>query len=171
MKKLILYLLLSFIVSYGSYNFTIIMIPNIIYKVFHYKIVNNQNVHDNELKHFDIPNDQSRDVVMPNPDFLYSTSFYDLSNGDLNLKGKMPDSTYWSVSFYKPNTVNWFVKNDNEFIDNNLDMKITLSNSDQENSIVSPVKKGFMIIRILVEKKDKKSIDYYKALQKSITLN
>jgi len=28
-----------------------------------------------------------------------------------------------------------------------------------------------MIIRILVEKKDKKSIDYYKALQKSITLN
>ena len=100
------------------------MIPNIIYKVFHYKIVNNQNVQDNELKHFDIPNDQSRDVVMPNPDFLYSTSFYDLSNGDLNLKGKMPESTYWSVSFYKPNTVNWFVKNDDEFIDNNLDMKI-----------------------------------------------
>jgi len=28
-----------------------------------------------------------------------------------------------------------------------------------------------MIIRILVEKKDSKSIDYYKALQKSITLN
>ena len=109
MKKLILYLLLSFIVSYGSYNVSILMIPNIIYKVFHYKIVNNQNVHDNELKHFDIPNDQSRDVVMPNPDFLYSISFYDLSNGDLNLKGKMPDSTYWSVSFYKPNTVNWFV--------------------------------------------------------------
>ena len=130
MKKLILYLLLSFTVSYGSYNVTILMIPNIIYKVFHYKIVNNQNVQDNELKHFDIPNDQSRDVVMPNPDFLYSTSFYDLSNGDLNLKGKMPDSTYWSVSFYKPNTVNWFVKNDNEFIDNNLDMKITLSNSE-----------------------------------------
>ena len=147
------------------------MIPNIIYKVFHYKIVNNQNVQDNELKHFDIPNDKSRDVVMPNPDFLYSTSFYDLSNGDLNLKGKMPDSTYWSVSFYKPNTVNWFVKNDDEFIDNNLDMKITLSNSELENSIVSPVKKGFMIIRILVEKKDSKSIDYYKALQKSITLN
>ena len=88
-----------------------------------------------------------------------------------NLKGKMPDSTYWSVSFYKPNTVNWFVKNDNEFIDNKLDRKITLSNSNQENSIVSPVKKGFMIIRILVEKKDDESINYYKALQKSITLN
>lgn len=171
MKKLILYLLLSFIVSYGSYSITILIIPNIIYKVFHYKIVNNQNVKDNELKHFHIPNDQSRDVVMPNPDFLYSTSFYDLSNGDINLKGKMPDSTYWSVSFYKPNTVNWFVKNDNEFIDNNLDMKITLSNSGQENSIVSPVKKGFMIIRILVEKKDSTSIGYYKELQKSITLN
>ncbi len=83
----------------------------------------------------------------------------------------MPDYTFWSFSFYKPNTFIWFLKNDNEFIDNNLDMKITLSNYEQENSIVSPVKKGFMIIRILVEKKDNKSIDYYKALQKSITLN
>jgi hypothetical protein len=33
------------------------------------------------------------------------------------------------------------------------------------------VKKGFMIIRILVEKKDQNSIDYYKSHQKSITIN
>lgn len=162
---------MSFIITYGSYHLTIYLIPNIVYSVFHYKILNNQKVKDNEIKHFNIPNHQSRDVVMPNPDFLYSTSFYDLSLGDLNLKGKMPDSTYWSVSFYKPNTVNWFVKNDQEFKGNNLDLKLTYSNSNDENSIVSPVKKGFMIIRILVEKKDDKSLNYYKSLQKSIILN
>jgi hypothetical protein len=37
--------------------------------------------------------------------------------------------------------------------------------------IKSPVKKGFMIIRMLVEKKDKKSIESYRTLQKNITIN
>ena len=130
----------------------------------------NQNIKDNEIKHFDIPSDQSRNVVMPNPDFLYSTIFYDLSEKDLNINANMPDSTYWSVSFYKPNTINWYVKNDREFDTNKLDLTLTLNDSKSEDFITSPVKKGFMIIRILVEKKDKESINYYKSLQKNIIL-
>ena len=82
----------------------------------------------------------------------------------------MPDSTYWSVSFYKPNTINWYVKNDREFDTNKLDLTLTLNDSKSEDFITSPVKKGFMIIRILVEKKDKESINYYKSLQKNIIL-
>jgi uncharacterized membrane protein len=155
--------------SVCSYNLTIHYIPNIVYTVFHYKIEKNQNIKDNEIKHFDIPTDQSRNVVMPNPDFLYSTIFYDLSEKDLNIN--MPDSTYWSVSFYKPNTINWFVKNDQEFETNNLDLTLTFNDSKSQGVIKSPVKKGFMIIRILVEKKDQNSIDYYKSHQKSITIN
>ena len=108
---------------------------------------------------------------MPNPDFLYSTIFYDLSEKDLNINANMPDSTYWSVSFYKPNTINWFVKNDQEFDTNKLDLTLTLNDSKSENVIKSPVKKGFMIIRMLVEKKDKKSIESYRTLQKNITIN
>ena len=60
-------------------------------------IEKNQNIKDNEIKHFDIPSDQSRNVVMPNPDFLYSTIFYDLSEKDLNINANMPDSTYLSL--------------------------------------------------------------------------
>jgi uncharacterized membrane protein len=157
--------------SVCSYNLTIHYIPNIVYTVFHYKIEKNQNIKDNEIKHFDIPSDQSRNVVMPNPDFLYSTIFYDLSEKNLNINANMPDSTYWSVSFYKPNTINWFVKNDQEFVTNNLDLTLTFNDSESQGVIKSPVKKGFMIIRILVEKKDQNSIDYYKSLQKSITIN
>ena len=108
---------------------------------------------------------------MPNPDFLYSTIFYDLSEKDLNINANMPDSTYWSVSFYKPNTINWFVKNDQEFVTNNLDLTLTFNDSVSENVIKSPVKKGFMIIRILVEKKDQKSIESYRTLQKNIIIN
>ena len=157
--------------SVCSYNLTIHYIPNIVYGVFHNKIEKNQGIRDNEIKHFDIPNYKSRDVVMPNPDFLYSVSFYDLSSGDLKLKGNMPDSTYWSVSFYKPNTINWYVKNDKEFNSNRLELNLTINNTKGENIIHSPVKKGLMIIRILVENKDQNSIDYYKFLQKSITIN
>ena len=83
----------------------------------------------------------------------------------------MPDSTYWSVSFYKPNTINWFVKNDQEFETNNLYLTLTFNDSKSQGVIKSPVKKWFMIIRILVEKKDQNSIDYYKSHQKSITIN
>ena len=157
--------------SIGSYNLTIHYIPNIVYAVFHYKIEKNQNIKDNEIKHFDIPSDQSRNVVMPNPDFLYSTIFYDLSEKDLNINAIMPDSTYWSVSFYKPNTINWFVKNDQEFVTNNLDLTLTFNDSKSQGVIKSPVKKGFMIIRILVEKKDQKTIESYINLQKNITIN
>ena len=157
--------------SICSYNLTIHYIPNIVYAVFHYKIEKNQNIKDNEIKHFDIPSDQSRNVVMPNPDFLYSTIFYDLSEKNLNINANMPDSTYWSVSFYKPNTINWFVKNDQEFVTNNLDLTLTFNDSGSENVIKSPVKKGFMIIRILVEKKDQKSIESYRTLQKNIIIN
>lgn len=157
--------------SVCSYNLTIHYIPNIVYGVFHNKIEKNQSIGDNEIKHFDIPNHKSRDVVMPNPDFLYSVSFYDLSYGDLKLKGNMPDSTYWSVSFYKPNTINWYVKNDKEFNSNKLELNLTINNTKGENIIHSPVKKGLMIIRILVENKNQNSIDYYKSLQKSITIN
>ena len=157
--------------SICSYNLTIHYIPNIVCAVFHYKIEKNQNIKDNEIKHFDIPSDQSRNVVMPNPDFLYSTIFYDLSEKNLNINANMPDSTYWSVSFYKPNTINWFVKNDQEFVTNNLDLTLTFNDSESENVIKSPVKKGFMIIRILVEKKDQKSIESYRTLQKNIIIN
>ncbi len=157
--------------SICSYNLTIHYIPNIVYAVFHYKIEKNQNIKDNEIKHFDIPSDQSRNVVMPNPDFLYSTIFYDLSEKNLNINANMPDSTYWSISFYKPNTINWFVKNNQEFVTNNLDLTLTFNDSESENVIKSPVKKGFMIIRILVEKKDQKTIESYRTLQKNIIIN
>ena len=170
MKKIFFYICVVCIMSFGFYKLTINSIPKIVYGVFHYKIVNNQNVKDNEIKHFDIPSDKERNVVMPNPDFLYSISFYDLSKGEVNLKGTMPDSTYWSFAFYKPNTINWYVKNDREFKTNQLDLKLSLVDND-EKTIKSPVKKGFMIIRMLVEKKDQKSIDHFKSFQQSIKLN
>ena len=174
MKKGLTYLLVVGLTTFFSYNLTIKYLPNLIYGVFHYKMKNDHNINDNELKFYNLPSDKSKKVVMPNPDFLYVTSFYDLKNSPLNLTGKMPDSTYWSVSFYKSNTINWFVKNDKEFKDNHLNIVLSKSTVDLDlNSstiIKSPDEKGIMIIRILIEKKDKESIEFYKSIQKSISL-
>lgn len=41
-----------------------------------------------------------RTVVMPNPDFVYSALFYDVSEHDIVITGTLPDSTYGSLSFY-----------------------------------------------------------------------
>ena len=174
-KKITPYLLVFCLTTYFSYNFTINYFPNLVYEVLHYKLQNNQNINDNELKYYDLPNTKSNDVVMPNPDFMYVVSFYDLSDGALNLTAKMPDSTYWSVSFYKTNTVNWYVKNDKEFNTNQLNLVLSKQKDSYDqnmlNIIESPEEKGIMIIRILVEKKDKESIAYYKSYQKSVEFN
>ncbi|MBT6170859.1 MAG: hypothetical protein HOH98_08960 [Flavobacteriaceae bacterium] len=86
----------------------------------------------------------------------------------------MPDSTYWSISFYKSNTINWYVKNDKEFKDNHLNIVLSKSTVDLDlNSstiIKSPDEKGVILIRILIEKKDEESIKFYKSIQKSISL-
>tara|TARA_Y100000741_G_C18217149_1_gene544241 strand:+ start:57 stop:596 length:540 start_codon:yes stop_codon:yes gene_type:complete len=174
MRKWSTYFLTIGLTVFFSYSLTIKYLPNLIYETFHNRIKKNQNVNDNELKLYNLPTDLSREVVMPNPDFLYVISFYDLKNGPLNLTGKMPDSTYWSLSFYKSNTINWFVKNDLDFNNTNLNIVLTEKNNEiklkEFDIIKSPNKKGFMIIRILIEKKDKKSIEYYKSVQKSISL-
>jgi uncharacterized membrane protein len=47
------------------------------------------------------PTDASmRTVVMPNPDFVYSALFYDVSEHDIQISGTLPDSVYASLSFY-----------------------------------------------------------------------
>ncbi len=74
-KKITPYLLVFCLTTCFSYNFTINYFPNLVYEVLHYKLQNNQNINDNELKYYDLPNTKSNDVVMPNPDFMYVVSF------------------------------------------------------------------------------------------------
>jgi len=175
MKKAVMYLLAVGLTTFFSYSLTIKYLPNFIYEFYHLRMKKNQNINDNELKLYNLPSDKSREVVMPNPDFLYVVSFYDLKNGPLKLTGKIPDSTYWSLAFYKSNTINWYIKNDLDFKNKNLNIVLTKypDEIDSNGSIVvkSPNEKGFMIIRILIEKKDEESIKYYKSIQKSIILN
>jgi uncharacterized membrane protein len=58
------------------------------------------------------PSAQSRGVVRPSPDLLYSICPYDLSAGPLVVEAHGPSGSYWSVSVFDSETDNVFVRND-----------------------------------------------------------
>ncbi|RMG82229.1 MAG: DUF1254 domain-containing protein [Bacteroidetes bacterium] len=173
MKKIILLIAFTATFSYCFYHLTIAVLPNVIYGVLHFKANQNHPDSDNQLTYHALPNDQSRAVVMPNPDFLYVSSFYDLTEGPLRITGTLPDSTYWSLAFYQPNTLNWYIKNDLQFGTNQLDLLLATEDQDRtgleaSEVALSPVRKGFLLFRILVT--DPARLPEFEARQKSIRL-
>src|SRR5215207_9462863 len=61
----------------------------------------------NELFHMPPTTAESRSVVRPSPDLLYSACVYDVSRHALRIRATLP-GTYWSISFFANNTDNFF---------------------------------------------------------------
>ena len=66
----------------------------------------------NTIAHAERATAESRAVVMPSPDLLYSTCVFDVSKRPLKIVSGAPEGTYWSVALYADNTDNFFVLND-----------------------------------------------------------
>jgi uncharacterized membrane protein len=96
----------------------------------------------------------SRTVVRPSPDLLYSACAYDVSKAPLRISALVPD-TYWSLSFFASNTDNFFVINDREVKTNPLDILLvgpgmSYKNPGNAQVVTSPSNRGVAIIRILI---------------------
>ena len=170
MKNLILYICCLIIGCYFGHNITMRYYPNLLFAGAKNKIASGEN----EFRYAALPDEEARYVVKPNPDFLYATCFYDLQGGPMRLTGSLPDSTYWSIALYEPNTVNFYVKNDTQFADNQLDLiisKTALASITKERNIVSPTDKGLILFRILVTDNSPNNLAAYKAHQQSIQLS
>jgi len=151
MKKWIIIASLFVIGGLIGSRLTIHYLPNYVYAKFEKKM-EGVGIEKNSFRIITAPDENSRSVVKPNPDFAYVSCFFDLSDGPLHITGTMPDSVYWSVAMYEPNTVNFYVKNDQQYASNELNLVLSkeqLSVSDTE-CIVSPVTTGFILIRALV---------------------
>lgn len=68
----------------------------------------------NQMQHQGRVTAQSRQVVRPSPDLLYSICPFDLAHGALHVTAKVPPGTYWSVSVFDDDTNNFFVRNDRQ---------------------------------------------------------
>lgn len=121
----------------------------------------------NEPRYNDIITAKDRYVVLPNPDFLYVAMGYDVSGNDLLITSQLPDTSYYSISFYDTDTRNFFISNDREMSD---DYRILLSsNGDAKKkgyqTVKARSKRGFILVRILVTDPDR--VDYLKDIQHS----
>ena len=68
------------------------------------------------------PDETSRGVVRPSPDFLYSVCPFDLSKGPLQITARVPHSTYWSVSGFDAATNNFFVRDDQQIAGDSIEI-------------------------------------------------
>lgn len=118
----------------------------------------------------DVITEKDRHVVMPNPDFLYVASGYNLLNGPIRISGNMPDSNYSSVAFYSDNTLNYYIKNDRQTPDKKYSFILTKNEKDKANYpneevIISPSWFGTVLTRTLIDKPE--NIEQLKEVQRS----
>ncbi len=100
---------LTLLLSAFFFGFTIWITP---YWVA-YRVRSKIQEQDNKLLHSERVNPKFQSPGLPNPDFVYSSLVYDLEGGMLKLKGKVADSTYWSLGLYGWDGKNFYTINNN----------------------------------------------------------
>jgi uncharacterized membrane protein len=111
----------------------------------------------NVIHHGQRADADSRGVVRPSPDLLYSTCPYDLSKGALRVRAVAPSGTYWSVSAFDANTNNFFARNDRQVRGRTLEFVVTGPEANdvllppRDEVVMSPTVKGLIVFRTLVD--------------------
>jgi len=99
----------------------------------------------------DVPTANSREVIRPSPDLMYSGCGYDVTYNPLIIETNIPD-TYWSVSFFASNSDNFATLNNDQSNEDNITIYLFGPNSKPSEIkdgyvVVSPSNKGLMLIR------------------------
>ena len=122
----------------------------------------------NQMIHMPPTTSDSRSVVRPSPDLLYSAVKYDVSKHPLRITAPLPD-TYWSISFFANNTDNFLVVNDRTL--GKRDADFVLAKKGQKPAspasaqmVEAQSAKGVILLRTLVT--DRSRIDDLIATQK-----
>lgn len=92
-----------------------------------------------------------RRIVMPSPDLLYATCFFDLSERPMRVSFATDYPRYWSIALYASTSDNFYVVNDREATEGRVDIRIVREGSaEQPNTVVSPTDRGMLLMRLLV---------------------
>jgi uncharacterized membrane protein len=115
----------------------------------------------------------SRGVVRPSPDLLYSACPFDLTNGPLLVTAPVPQGTYWSVSVFDADTNNIFALNDRQVRTGRVMLQVVRRNGTMADflskaneppltykDVFSPTTHGLVLFRTLIsDEKDFAKID------------
>ncbi|MCX6010308.1 MAG: DUF1254 domain-containing protein [Chloroflexi bacterium] len=101
---------------------------------------------------------ESRTIVRPSPDLLYSLCCYDISRYPLRLTAVIPDN-YWSISGFAMNTDNFFAINDRQAKSTPIEIVLVRKGMTYQDStgkvrvIVAPTDRGIILIRTVITSK------------------
>ncbi|HVZ70670.1 MAG TPA: DUF1254 domain-containing protein [Rhizomicrobium sp.] len=149
MRRLALWIVAALAVAAVVHYVTLIQTPGFIMKRVMMKMGEANTIH-----HQGRVTANSRSVVRPSPDLLYSVCPFDLTNGALHVTAPVPPGTYWSVSIFDDKTNNFFVKNDKQ-AKGKVDLLLTTPYVDVKRpqgaaEVVAPTPKGVVLFRTLI---------------------
>ncbi len=130
------------------------------------------DIEPNTLEYGDLPDENSREVVKPSPDLLYSICVYDVSENAILFTAPVPD-TYWSISGYAEDTHNFFTVNDKDVESSPARVLVVgeeMTQPDLENVFVeeAPSDTGIILIRMFVPGRD--NVENIKQIQREATV-
>ncbi len=164
MMKIVGRVILFVIIVAAVQNLFIAFVPNLIFAVA--QLRKPQPV--NTVIHAGKTDASLRKVVLPNPDFIYSACFYDVSNNDLLITGELPDSTqYCSLSFYDNSVQPYYVRNNLQGFKNKYVIRLS-SVGRTQRTLKAKTKKGAVLMRILAS--DSNQVAMARRLQKTFTV-
>ncbi|MCR9240335.1 MAG: DUF1254 domain-containing protein [Rhodobiaceae bacterium] len=103
---------------------------------------------------------ESRTVVRPSPDLIYTICAFDVSEKALRISAPVPEDTYFSLSMFGDNTDNFFVVNDKQLPKETVEV-ILVKNEDQVEGlggapiVVAPSTRGVILFRTLIQSEDR----------------
>jgi uncharacterized membrane protein len=144
--KIVVRVFLFVLIVAAVQHLFISFVPDIIFAIAQYR--KPQPV--NTIIHATQPDAQMRKVVLPNPDFIYSACFYDVTENDLVISGEFPDtSQYCSLAFYDNTCQPFFVSNNLHGMAKNYRIRLKTYNKGP-HGVVAKTKRGVILMRILV---------------------
>ncbi len=136
--------------------------------------------YQNVLFHGPLTSEKTRTVPFPTPHAMVSSCIYNVSDKPLRIKAVIPDSVYFSVTFFARNQDCYFTLNDIEAkqkFGHNVEIilkspKSTYNAKGDEIIVLTPrfSKLGLILIRIVImNPEDKNEIDRIRKIQKLTT--
>ncbi len=154
MKSTLKWVMATLALAVVIHILTVAALPRVVMYMASKRILNKSGAGINRLLHAPRVTVNSRTVVKPSPDLLYSLCVFDVSARPLRIIAPVPD-TYWSISFYQTNTDNFYVLNDRQAKTNPV--KIVLVGPDMPvpditdaEVVVAPTSRGVFLLRSLI---------------------
>lgn len=143
-KKIFIRVLLFSVVVFVTQNVFIAFIPRMVFGIAKHRFAQPLNT----VVHAPRTDAKLRRVVLPNPDFIYSACFFDVTQRDIILKGEFPDSSqYCSLSFYDNEVQPFYVANN---CSGSKNFEIRLSSKNSPGKTIAKTLQGAALLRILV---------------------